>query len=328
MKIFAKAAFQRIITVAVAILVTGPVTFVHGANEAGPIATSYSAEKISEHIYVIHGPTEIPNPANQGFMNNPGFVITEAGVVVIDPGSSVQVGRMVLEQVKSITDMPVVAVFSSHIHGDHWLGNQAIKEAYPDARMYAHPNLIQQAEDGEGETWVDLMTRLTDGATAGTKPVIPDLPVVDGDVITIGGIEFAIHDKGKAHTVSDLAIVVLPDNTLFSGDLVSNKRLGRIDDGSFLGLNDTLDYLISLDPLLVVPGHGQTSDVSIIKDMKLLHETLYQTIAEKFEEGLPDFEIKSIVVERLSRFSDWAGFEDEIGRMVSIGYLEVEENSF
>ena len=27
-------------------------------------------------------------------------------------------------------------------------------------------------------------------------------------------------------------------------------------------------------------------------------------------------------------FTDWDGFEDGIGRMVSLGYLEVEENNF
>ncbi len=303
-------------------------SFSYAETEAGPITASYSAKKISEHVYVIHGPEGLPSAENQGFMNNPGFVITGTGVVVIDPGSSIQIGKMVLQKIKQTTDLPVVATFSSHIHGDHWLGNQAIKQTYPEVKMYAHPNLIQQAQDGEGDNWVELMNNLTNGATAGTKPVVPKIPVIDGDSIEIGGINFEIHHRGQAHTSSDIAILIHPDNTLFTGDLVFNSRLGRMDDGNFSGLLQTLDYLISLSPTLVVPGHGKTGNISIIRQNKSFYSTLYQTIEKYFEEGLPDFEIKDIVVERLVEFTGWAGFKEGIGRMVSIGYLEVEQDSF
>ena len=60
-------------------------------------------------------------------ITNPAFVIGADGVVVIDPGSSVQTGEMVLRQIGQVTGLPVVAVFNTHIHGDHWLANQAIR---------------------------------------------------------------------------------------------------------------------------------------------------------------------------------------------------------
>ena len=44
----------------------------------------YQAEQLTDHVWVIHGPTEFPNPQNRGFMNNPAFVITSGGVVVIE----------------------------------------------------------------------------------------------------------------------------------------------------------------------------------------------------------------------------------------------------
>ncbi|MEW8078440.1 MAG: hypothetical protein AB2822_10155 [Candidatus Thiodiazotropha endolucinida] len=66
----------------------------------------YPVEQIAQHTYVIHGPLGYPSVENQGFINNPGFVVTQNGVVLIDPGSSVQAGRMVLRQIKSITDKP------------------------------------------------------------------------------------------------------------------------------------------------------------------------------------------------------------------------------
>ncbi|MGB5729845.1 MAG: MBL fold metallo-hydrolase, partial [Thiogranum sp.] len=54
--------------------------------ETAPEVPDYPADRIAENIYVIHGPLELPNPKNQGFMNNPGFVVTSKGVVILDPG--------------------------------------------------------------------------------------------------------------------------------------------------------------------------------------------------------------------------------------------------
>ena len=62
-----------------------------GCNRKAPgISADYPVTKLTERVYVIHGPNETPNKKNQGFFNNPGFVLTKKGVVVIDPGSSVQ----------------------------------------------------------------------------------------------------------------------------------------------------------------------------------------------------------------------------------------------
>ena len=297
-------------------------------REAQPIRAKFETEQISDHVYVIHGPKGFPNAMNQGFMNNPVIVTTGEGVVIIDPGSSVQVGRMVLKHAAAVSDQPVVAAFATHIHGDHWLGNQAITEKYPEAKLYAHPDLIESAHSGAAETWLDLMNQLTAGATEGTQVVIPDNPVEDGDSITIGGVRFDIHHKGKAHTTNDIGIIIAPDNILVTGDLVFNQRLGRMDDGSFLGLIETLDHLIGLNPDKVIPGHGQTSDVSIVQSMRDLHHSIYATVESEYESGKTDFEMKDVVLEKTKTFQQWDGYEDGIGRLVSLGYLEVEENEF
>ncbi len=297
-------------------------------DEAGPIRADYSLDQVSESVYVIHGSAGLPSPANQGLINNPAFVLTSAGVVVIDPGSSVQIGRMVLDKLQSVSLSPVVAIFSTHIHGDHWLGNQAIKERYPDAVSYAHPTLIEQANAGQGQFWVDLMYQMTEGATGGTRAVIPDHSVSDGETISIGETDFTIIHQGKAHTETDIAILVQPENVLFTGDTVFNHQLALMDDGHFEGSIGMLDYLIQLEPRVVVPGHGDTGDISVINNMRRFHETLYQAVETQFEAGLTDFEMKEAVIEQLEEFVDWDGFDTGIGRIISLIYLEIEEANF
>ena len=76
------------------------------ASKAPAIKGDWQAQEVASGVYVIHGPLETPNLSNQGFMNNPGFVVTDAGVVVVDPGGSVQTGEMVLDRIAEITDQP------------------------------------------------------------------------------------------------------------------------------------------------------------------------------------------------------------------------------
>ena len=156
------------------------------SDKRGPAVPDYPADKVAENVYVIHGPITTPDPQNQGFMNNPGIIVATAGVVIIDPGASVQSGEMVLRAVGKLTNKPVVAVFNSHIHGDHWLGNQAIRTAYPDAAIYGHSNMIELINNGEGKSWVELMEQLTAGKTAGTEVVAPDKSAGHGDEIRVG----------------------------------------------------------------------------------------------------------------------------------------------
>lgn len=144
-------------------------------NDRAPaIKNGYAARAVAPHTYVIEGPLALPNKDNQGFMHNAGFVVTDKGVVAIDPGGSVQIGEMVLAKIRGVTKAPVLAVFNTHVHGDHWLGNQAIRAAFPQAVIYAHENMRVKAQAGAGEHWVGMMMRMTEGAVKGTQPLAPD----------------------------------------------------------------------------------------------------------------------------------------------------------
>ena len=94
------------------LLVTHPAL----AAKAPPLQQQYALDQVAPDVFVVHGPTEAPNPANQGFMNNPSFVITSAGVVVVDPGSSVQTGEMLMAHIEKTTSKPVVAILITHAH--------------------------------------------------------------------------------------------------------------------------------------------------------------------------------------------------------------------
>ncbi len=296
--------------------------------DKAPAIRDYPVDKVRDGLYVIHGPLEMPNPENRGFMNNPAFVTTSDGIVVIDPGSSVQIGEMLLRVIATVSDKPVVAVFNTHIHGDHWLANQAIRAAYPDVPIYGHANMIALIEAGAGQDWVDLLERLTEGKTTGTGVTGPNNTVDNGDAFSIGGMTFKVHHYGKAHTTSDIMIEIPELSVTFLGDNVLNQRIPRMDDGDFRGNIEACTRILETGSKLYVPGHGPTGDDSVPKATRNYLQILYATVKTLFDEGMSDYEMKKQVAEALSDYSDWVGFDEQLGKHISIAYLQIEEAEF
>ncbi len=302
--------------------------FISQANAKGPAVKDYPANKVAENTYVIHGPLETPTPENQGFMNNPGFVIADKGIIVVDPGSSIQIGEMLLRVIRKISDKPVIAVFNTHIHGDHWLGNQAIQAAYPDVPIYGHQNMITLIENGEGTNWVALLERLTNEKTSGTKVVAPTIAITDGDEFKFGNTSVRIHHYGTAHTTSDVMIEIPEASITFLGDNVLNQRIPRIDDGNIQGNIEACTRIQKNHSKFYVPGHGQTGDVNIPISFCRYLDTLYKSVKQHYDEGLSDFEMKDQVAAQLTEYASWSGFDKQLGKHISLTYLQIEEAEF
>jgi glyoxylase-like metal-dependent hydrolase (beta-lactamase superfamily II) len=298
------------------------------AEQKNPL-DGYATQKVSANTYVVPGPTEQPTVANQGFMNNPSFIVTGAGVVVVDPGSSYAIGKALLERIREVTDKPVTHVFNTHVHGDHWLGNHAIFEAYPKVQIYAHPKMIEEAKAGTAQQWLELIERLTNGASTGTEAVIPSVALEDGQVVQVGKQDFRIYLSEWAHTKTDAMIEVVNEKLLFTGDNVTFKRIPRMDDGSFRGNIAVVEKMLELPLEVIVPGHGPTGGRDDI--LKPYHDYLQRVYSETsvlLEKGLEDFEMKDKILAKLKAYQDWAGFEDELGKHISLAVLEAEQAEF
>lgn len=308
-----------------ALLLFAPALFA----DRGPAVPDYPAEEVAPGVRVIHGPVGYPTPENLGFMNNPAFIVGETGVVVVDPGSSVQTGEMVLRQIAKITDKPVLAVINTHVHGDHWLGNQAIRAALPKVPIYGHPKMISLIQAGAGNEWIQRMLTATDGATRGTEVVPPNYPMEDGDEIQIDGNTYRFHYYGQVHSHTDLMIDLVEKGVLFLGDNANNGRIVRMDDGSFSNSVRALGTIKEVSKAQVlVPGHGRTGGWEIVDAYRDYLSGVRDGVAALYEEGVSDFDMKPRISEQLARFKDWVGFEDEIGKHISLAYLEVESEAF
>lgn len=298
----------------------------------GPPMPDIKPERLSEHVWMIYSKDGFPTPENQGMMANIVFVVTSAGVVILDSGGSLQIGEMAIRMIKTVTHQPVVAVFNSHYHGDHWLGNHAFVKHYgASLPIYSLQANIDKLKGTEGNLWRSLMERWTNQATMGTQVVIPNRATEHGRTFQFGDVTLKMHFYGTAHTPSDLSVEVVQDKVTYVGDIAMDNRIANMDDGSYVG---TFKYYEALEKAapghLWVPGHGRPSK-TLLKEYGTFMRGIYEPALKAVEDG------HGVEVARANVLKDprvaphiktMAGFDSNIGKYVSLAYLEAEKVAF
>lgn len=292
------------------------------------VIPDHPVDKVSASVYVIHGTTEIPNAQNQGFINNPGIVMTSKGVVVIDPGGVIEGGEMTLRAIKKLTDKPVVAVFNTHQHADHWFANAAFTNAYPNIPIYAHQTTIDVAQD-IGTSWVSTIKNLSKSDHHKKKIQIASHPVKHADVIHIGDTSFTIYHYGVMHTHSDIMIAVNQSEVIFMGDNLYNGRYNPHADGHIKKTWEGVEKALNASKAkVIVPGHGKTGNQAMMRFSLNGYKILYQSVRTQFEEDLSDFEMRPTVEALLGDYKHWQEFDNVLGKLINKAFLEIEEAEF
>jgi glyoxylase-like metal-dependent hydrolase (beta-lactamase superfamily II) len=297
----------------------------------GPAIKDHPLQQLSKHVWMIYSPDGFPTPENQGMMCNLTFIDTAKGIVVVDTGASVQIGEMAIRQLRKTLKKPVIAIINTHYHGDHWLGNDAFSAAYKGIPIYAHPGTIKEIQGIQGNLWRTLLEQWTNQATAGTKVVAPSRPLEHGSELKFGDVTLRMHHYGKAHTPYDLCVEVVEDKLTCIGDLAMDRRIANMDDGSYVGTFKAYDALEKdVRSTIWLPGHGKPS-ATVLKWNRELFEGIYRPCEQAIKDGLPLEDAKAQVLKDprvASRARDTAGFEANIGKYVSLAYLEAEAAGF
>jgi glyoxylase-like metal-dependent hydrolase (beta-lactamase superfamily II) len=289
----------------------------------------YPIKNITDKIQVIFGPMELPNSNNRGFRNNVVIVQTSEGIVLMDPGGSAWAGEIVAKKIKSIYQVPVTAVFNSHVHGDHWLANEGIKRHFPNSVIYGHPIMKARLERSDGINWLETINRLTDNLADGKRVTAPDSVVNNNDVITVGDTKFRIIHTGSAHTDTDIMVEIVGENALFMGDVVRDRFLGLMeDDSSFKGNVEAIDKIVALDFKHYIPGHGSVGGVEIPLSYRAYLNSLRKMVRELYSDGIESYEMKPKIIKYLIDYHNWKGFDLRLGPHISRVYLEIEQEEF
>lgn len=209
--------------------------------------------RIADDTWVLEGSTENFSRDNGGNIVNTGFIVSEAGVVVIDSGPSLRYGQALRTAIGKVTDKPVVQVLITHHHPDHALGNQA----FADVPIAALPGTnARLAKEGDG--LAENMYRMVGDWMRGTQVRVPE------QTLEPGVKRFGSHPLRllafTGHSGADLAVLDEKTGVLFTGDLVFYQRaLTTPHSPGLLQWMEDLQQLQGLPWTLLVPGHGPVS---------------------------------------------------------------------
>jgi len=298
----------------------------------GPPVKDQPIQKISPHVFMVEAPDGFPTPENQGLMSNIVFMIGKDGVVVVDSGASLQIAQMSIRQLRTITKAPVIGVVNTHYHGDHWLGNHGFVETFgKDVPIYAHSGTRKAIEGGTGTSWRDAMLKWTNQASSGTRIVPPNKDVGHGFTLSIGDATLRFHQYGTAHTPFDIAIEVPEDGVMCVGDIMMDRRIANMEDGSYKGTLEAIDSLIRNSKTAIwVPAHGDAG-AKVLEWQRSLFQGIYEACTEAVKQGVPLEGALAVAMKdpRVSaKAQETKGWANNIGKYVSIAYLEAEQAQF
>lgn len=167
-------------------------------------------------------------------------VVTEAGVVVIDPVNSGQAAALDAA-LPAVTDQAVTHVLYSHNHWDHISGGQVFKDkgaivvSHADTKAHLKPN---------------------------PNVVVPDLTWSGSQYdLVVGGTTIELHHFGPSHGHGMTVFLLPSEKVVFMIDVVTAGRVGfmYMPDFDIDGLAASIDAIEGLDFDIAVFGHGPGS---------------------------------------------------------------------
>lgn len=231
-----------------------------------------SAHQISPSAWYVQGESALGTPGNRNFISNAGFVVTPAGVVVIDALGSPLLARELIEEIRRVTGKPVTHVIVTHYHADHIYGLQEFKRA--GARIIAHKGALEYLNsDTASARLAASRVELAPFIDGSTQLVPADEWISGPRDLVVGGVQLKLVPVGPAHTPEDLVVLLPKEKVLFAGDLVFRGRVpfvGQADSGQWV---KSLNTILGFDAQIVVPGHGPLS-TSPRQDMELTRDYL------------------------------------------------------
>lgn len=200
-------------------------------------------QQLVRNVYAYEG---LHSPDKQGVIVNTVslIVITGEGVVVVDGQGDLPQTRLMIENIRKLTDEPIKYVVVASDHGDHTAGNAAFKEAYPDVVFIASPESARRLAD---------------------TPTPPTMLVSEQRSLRLGAIQVEVLNLGRAHTGGDLVVWLPESNILFLGEVFLRDVFPAMRSAYPTEWLETLRKAVVMNADYYIPGHGFIDEPAIMR---------------------------------------------------------------
>ncbi|WXL26262.1 MBL fold metallo-hydrolase [Ectopseudomonas mendocina] len=262
-----------------------------------PVVDVSGAKKVSEGITII------PDSKRTNYVPNIGIIEGSDAILVIDTGMGSANGGKVYTYAQKVANGRKIYVTTTHFHPEHAFGVSAFKNA-----VYVANRKQAKEIDEKSEAYLAMFRNFGSVEKEALKDTVIARPTVIYDntmTIDLGGKQAELIEM-PAHTQGDQVIFV--DGAVFLGDLVENRFYPIMPDADAHGekwikvLNDVLAH----KPSISVPGHGDLSDASLIKEVRDYLIDARDLVAAAVHEGkTQDQALKELTPKLKALHPDW-----------------------
>ena len=126
------------------------------------------------------------------------------------------------DEIKAITDQPVILVINENGQGHALLGNSYwIDQGVP---ILAHEDAIEEFEEN-GPQILNRMIGYNRDKANGTRLVLPTISFVDKYIINLGNLSIEVLYLGPAHSPGDISVWIPSEKLVIAGDMAFHERL-------------------------------------------------------------------------------------------------------
>ena len=230
-----------------------------------PASALYSKPvEVIPGVWSAIGATAPPTYENTGHNNNLSFIVTGEGVVVVNGGAAYVLAKALHDEIKAITDEPVVLVFNENGQGHAMLGNGYWAEQ--GVSIVAHADAAAEFEDTGGQILAQMQRYNRDKAE-GTVLTGPTETFEDKYVVELGDFRIEALHLGPAHSPGDISIWLPNQSLVIAGDMAFHERMLPLFQDTI-----TADWIETWDtrfePLgatYVIPGHGHPTNMAQVR---------------------------------------------------------------
>ena len=191
----------------------------------------------------------------RGWLSSNNILIQgEGGCALIDSGYCTHAEQTLALVDSALQDRPLDLLLNTHLHSDHCGGNAALQTRYPGLQTHIPPGHAEYVRD-----WDPNALSYTPSGQQCPRFRF-DATLHPGTEMALGDLQWQVH-AAPGHDPHSVILFEPVSRTLVSADALWERGFGvvfpELDGlGAFQEVADTLDLIESLNPALVIPGHG------------------------------------------------------------------------
>ena len=271
-------------------------------------------KKIKDGIYVY-----AQKPAD----SNAGIILTQEAVVLIDSGHNPPDSQAILKAVRQLTPQPIRFLINTEPHGDHTTGHFLFS---PPAVIIAHEGATDSMKKAYNPQRNEkLMADYPDMRESfkGFKMITPQIEYRDKMTLNVGERTFELYYLKNVHSEADTAIWLPKERVIFSAAVAGVKRFSNLRPSVQIeDMISAMKMMKSLNPEIVVPGHGPPGTTKIFDDSIQYYTLLLERVGKMAKEGKSLDSIKKEL--RMPETDDWAS-KDRIDTNIESAYRSVKK---